>query len=170
MVSSGRVSCEWWDSIPILSSLKDRIGMLSHHSPSPFASALWECSPAAMESYHETVNGSNVDIWIEADEPRERFLEPVTCGVPWPRGKLREDSCLILRDDGGEQVPLQTRILDRWPDGSVRWLLLDWQASVRVPAHYRLGVSIPKESIAPIPGGIQIERKGRHTTISTGAV
>jgi hypothetical protein len=123
-----------------------------------------------MESYHETVNGSNVDIWIEADEPRERFLEPVTCGVPWPRGKLREDSCLILRDDGGEQVPLQTRILDRWPDGSVRWLLLDWQASVRGPAHYRLGVSIPKESIAPIPGGIQIERKGRHTTISTGAV
>jgi hypothetical protein len=30
---------EWWDRIPILSFKDDRIGILSHHSPSPFASA-----------------------------------------------------------------------------------------------------------------------------------
>src|ERR1043166_5192125 len=55
-------------------------------------------------------------------------LGPVTCGIPWPRGALRDHTCLSMRDARGRDVALQTRVLDRWPDGSVRWVLLDWIA------------------------------------------
>ncbi len=57
-------------------------------------------------------------------EPCERRGEPVTVGVPWPRGVLRDDGYLACVGPEGE-VPLQTEVLDRWPDGSVRWVLCD---------------------------------------------
>ena len=65
---------------------------------------------------------------------------PVTCGIPWPRGALRELARLALSDARNRRVPLQARALDRWPDGSVRWILLDWYAEVEA-APYRLGVA-----------------------------
>lgn len=62
---------------------------------------------------------------------------PVTCGVPFPRGLLTDPATLALTDRHGRPVPLQTRTLNKWPDGSVRWLLLDWQAEAGA-APYRL--------------------------------
>jgi len=65
------------------------------------------------------------------DQPEgvERVNEPVTCGVPWPKGSLSDSELLALEDAAGQAVPLQVRILDRWSDGSIRWTLLDWLAS-----------------------------------------
>ena len=54
---------------------------------------------------------------------------PVTAGVPLPRGRVRDPQNLRL-GDGTTSVPVQARILSRWPDGSVRWVLLDWQADL----------------------------------------
>ena len=42
--------------------------------------------------------------------------EPVTCGIPWPRGALRDPAGLVLRCEQGRRVPLQARILESWPD------------------------------------------------------
>src|SRR6516164_7255920 len=55
--------------------------------------------------------------------------EPVSCGIPWPQGVLTDPARLWLSDSRGQAAVLQTRVLDRWPDGSVRWLLLDWLAT-----------------------------------------
>ncbi len=70
--------------------------------------------------------------------PGQRRDEPVTCGVPWPRGVLLDPAALGLLDAGGAPVALQTRVLDRWPDGSVRWLLVDWLARAAPEGRYRL--------------------------------
>lgn len=62
-------------------------------------------------------------------EPCPRRGEPVTVGLPWPRGAVKDDRCFrLIGPDGTEQV-LQTRVLDRWPDGSVRWCLFDFLAT-----------------------------------------
>src|ERR1700722_9642419 len=79
-----------------------------------------------------------IELSIEAHQPDRREREPVTCGLPCPPQWLSDPSRLLLRDANGNPVPLQTRVLDRWPDGSVRWLLLDWQATVHRSAVYRL--------------------------------
>ncbi len=81
-----------------------------------------------------------VELQVTADAP-ERRREPVACGVPWPRGVLHDLESLHLSDEQGRRLPLQARALDRWPDGSVRWSLLDWQADVRGAAAYRLTVA-----------------------------
>ena len=53
---------------------------------------------------------------------------PVRWGVPLPKGAISEATQVALRDAAGEAVPLQTRVLVRWPDDSIKWLLLDFLA------------------------------------------
>ncbi|MFO7898742.1 MAG: hypothetical protein R6V58_06740, partial [Planctomycetota bacterium] len=53
---------------------------------------------------------------------------PVTTGVPFPQGEVPGGTALALRAGSGDEVPLQTRALAHWPDGSVKWTLLDFRA------------------------------------------
>jgi hypothetical protein len=89
--------------------------------------------------------------------PRRRRGEPVTCGIPWPRGFLKNPKDLCLQDQDGRAVPLQTAILDSWPDRSVRWLLLDWQAEFSGQAQYTLCWANPSNSIPHSPG-LQVDQ------------
>lgn len=52
---------------------------------------------------------------------------PVRFGVPFPPGGLDGLANLVLVDEANPQLalPLQTRCLSAWPDGSIRWLLVD---------------------------------------------
>src|SRR5262245_61255830 len=67
--------------------------------------------------------------------PREapvRRGEPVTVGLPWPRGAVTDDRQFHLIGPSGAEEMLQTQVLDRWPDGSMRWCLFDFRATVGV--------------------------------------
>ena len=55
---------------------------------------------------------------------------PVTSGIPLPRGQVRHARHSALFNSDGKQVPLQAEVLGRWPDGSIRWLLIDFQATL----------------------------------------
>jgi hypothetical protein len=73
-----------------------------------------------------------------------------------------------LLDGEGQPVPLQARALDRWPDGSVRWVLLDWQATVPAKATYGLEIAASPRRAA-VPAEIRLERERDALTIDTGA-
>ncbi|RLC21989.1 MAG: hypothetical protein DRI57_01000 [Deltaproteobacteria bacterium] len=60
----------------------------------------------------------------------DRKNEPVTIGIPFPEGLVHNPSDLILRDQGDNNLPLQTEVLATWSDKSLKWVLLDFQASV----------------------------------------
>ncbi|MFP4248233.1 MAG: hypothetical protein ACLFU7_01165 [Armatimonadota bacterium] len=49
--------------------------------------------------------------------------EPVTVGIPLPEGALGRPSLVSLMD-GSLPIPVQTRALVRWPDRSIKWLLV----------------------------------------------
>jgi hypothetical protein len=51
--------------------------------------------------------------------------QPVTVGLPFPKGSHTDLSALALIDPHGRRHPIQTAVLARWSDGSVKWLLLD---------------------------------------------
>jgi hypothetical protein len=108
-----------------------------------------------------------VQIELETPDRSGRRHEPVSCGIPWPQGALGETSQLGLTDHVGRPVKLQSRALDHWPDGSVRWALLDWQAVVENRAVYRVEVLThsPQEIVSP---RIQVRQKGPSLTIDTG--
>lgn len=61
----------------------------------------------------------------------DRADEPVTSGVPWPRGALAKTDGLALCDRRGRRLPLQARPIAFWPDGSVKWTLLTARLDAR---------------------------------------
>jgi len=50
---------------------------------------------------------------------------PVAGGVPFPRGALNSPENVALVGADGAQLPCQVRTLAVWPDGSIKWLLVD---------------------------------------------
>jgi hypothetical protein len=56
--------------------------------------------------------------------PRRRG-EPVRIGVPLPRGAASDASALAVVGAAGQRVASHAQALDRWPDGSIRWALVD---------------------------------------------
>ena len=59
----------------------------------------------------------------------DRF--PVSGGIPFPRGALLESDLadLVVTEQNGTPVPVQLQPTARWPDGSVKWLLLDFPST-----------------------------------------
>ena len=95
--------------------------------------------------------------------------EPVTVGVPLPRQAVRSvDLLRVVRGDDSV-IPLQARSLEDWPDGSVRWALLDFQADATpgIAPTYRLGLS---SHSGPAPAApVVVSTDGPGVRVETGA-
>jgi hypothetical protein len=123
-----------------------------------------------LSSALETAVNSQVDLHVEAGgPPAQRLGEPVTCGIPWPRGALRDVGRVRLLDAQGNAVPVQARVLDRWPDQSVCWVLLDWQAHVPQSPRYQLRLSREGEAPAAPPLAVSVREHSSGLTVETGA-
>ena len=109
-----------------------------------------------------------LQIELESPDRSSRHHEPVSCGIPLPRGVLRDVAQLGLLDDHGKTVRVQVRALDHWPDGSVRWALVDWQAVVENKTSYRVEIVAGSTRQDDSPG-IQIKQDSSTLTIDTGA-
>lgn len=53
---------------------------------------------------------------------------PISIGVPFPTGTLRDTASLVVKSPGGELRPASGRVLASWPDGSIRWCLVSFGA------------------------------------------
>src|SRR5438094_6500536 len=89
-----------------------------------------------------------VPLVLEESAGVARHAWPASASVPLPRGHVRRPDALWLAAPDGRAAPLQTRALERWPDGSVRWLLLDFLADV--PAGKRAVYPL-RDAAAPAP-------------------
>lgn len=99
-----------------------------------------------------------------------RHAFPARASVPFPRGRLKPTTPLWLAA-GERRVPLQTEVLERWPDGTVRFLLLDFLADVgaRKTATYVLREG--PGPAAPAGPAVRLERPAAdHWVLDTGAV
>jgi hypothetical protein len=74
---------------------------------------------------------TGVTLTIQEPIGIERRAEPVTSGVPLPEGCVKRASDLRLLDAAKKPVPCQFTTQCLWPDGSVKWVLLDFRADVR---------------------------------------
>jgi len=98
------------------------------------------------------------------------LLRPVTGGIPLAEGAAPSGSRFVLLDMNNKPVPCQNEVLARWKDGSVRWVLLDFQVKPQINAtdHYRL-VWDPKTKEAQ-PSNPVKTLQGKVTSASSGIV
>lgn len=93
--------------------------------------------------------------------------EPVTLGLPFPRGWCRNLDELTLYTGDGERLFSQTRTLETWSDGSLRWALIDFIAGGAPDRRYEL-----RRGTAPSlagPGRLRVHRTDAGVQIETGS-
>jgi len=98
-----------------------------------------------------------------------RFREPVTCGVPFPKGMLYREDPIFLCDETSQSCPSQTYPLAFWPDQSVKWLLLDTQVEIKrnESKNYQLARAQKQQNSND---GISVIKDDTDWIINTGSV
>ncbi len=94
---------------------------------------------------------------------------PVTSGVPFKQGALKDHraTSLVLADR--RELPLQTEVLASWPDGSVRWLLLDFQVDLAPGQRKTLSLRYgPEVRRSRIRDGVSVSQDKGDVTLTTG--
>src|SRR6185295_12171560 len=73
-------------------------------------------------------SGTTLIVSSQPSPGRARVGEPITVGVPFPRGAVKDAARIALVEDD-RAVAVQALPTELWPDGSIRWALLDFQAT-----------------------------------------
>jgi hypothetical protein len=97
----------------------------------------------------------------------DRASEVVTSGVPFAAQTLPSGSLLHVETAAGRPVPTQIRVLGQWPDGSTKWLLVQFPATVaaRATTKYFLVAGPP-----PPSRPIGIHESAGALLVDTGAL
>ncbi|MFC1712380.1 hypothetical protein ACFL6S_01860 [Candidatus Poribacteria bacterium] len=115
-----------------------------------------------------TAKADSISLVVKEPSGIERRSWPVTSGVPLPEGAL-EDSARVRLSSEGEELPLQTEVLTRWPDGSVRWLLLDFQLDLAANGERNLALEYGSHvERSPVEHPLMVQKIQDATTIVTG--
>ena len=96
-----------------------------------------------------------------------RTGEMIQTGVPLPRGLVSDERLLGLFAPDDTAWPVQTRVTSRWPDGSIRWLLINTQADLAAEADVELSLRRLAERRVD-PAGIAVEESADRITVDTG--
>jgi len=74
----------------------------------------------------------------------------VRIGVPFERGEVAGDPAWVVVDSRGGECPTDARVLERWQDGSARWLRVEFEGA---PGEHRL-----KRGEPPAIGAVAVSR------------
>ena len=96
---------------------------------------------------------SATDVVLEVTDHAgvSRDAWPVSGGVPLARGSVKDPAQVRLVGPSGQPGRLQCRPLAHWEDGSIKWLLVDFFASVAANETKRFRLRIDPEKPAPTP-------------------
>jgi hypothetical protein len=99
-----------------------------------------------------------------------RPAEPVTVSIPFGPGRFRPGQAIVVRQDG-RCLPVQTRSLAVWPDGSTKWLLVDLQPDLPGNAGATLTFAVVNRH-APVkpPAVVTASRTPAGIAVDTGAI
>jgi hypothetical protein len=115
--------------------------------------------------------GGQAVIRLEEPVGLDRVNWPVGLGFPFAKGELKDVSSLVALTPDGRPVPVQAKILSRWPDGSVRWAHVLFQADLKrqAVAEWRLEWNGgPKPPAVPGQKVVRVDDKPGKIAVATG--
>lgn len=114
---------------------------------------------------------SRIPVRVEEPIGVSRHQYPITQGCAFPQGVLPDPRYVRLSTSGCDELPLQTTVLARWPDRSIKWLLLDTQMDTRPRQIHNLKIEYGPEIVAsPVTSALRLIESDRKLTIETGAL
>ncbi|MGQ9737749.1 MAG: exo-rhamnogalacturonan lyase family protein [Armatimonadota bacterium] len=106
-----------------------------------------------------------VTLGIETPCPLPKDGFPVTCGVPLPLGKVQDVRHVGLQGSKGRVVPVQCQVLNRWTDGSVRWVLVDLLAK---PGSSPYQLVIGQSASSRVRQSVRVFIRDKKVVLDTG--
>lgn len=114
-----------------------------------------------------TLAALEIQLTVSEGEGLARYAEPVSTGIPLPRGSVEDISSLGLIGPDGVVVASQFDVLSTWPDGSPRWVLVSFLA--RCPPSGNVSYKVTdragrQDRVSPL----LIEDRAAGLTVTTG--
>ena len=107
------------------------------------------------------------EIPFELVSPSDAKLKrvPITSGVCLPKGTLPEKGEWLV-ESGGAHLPAQTEVLNRWSDGSVRWMLTRFVAGRIAPGRTACTLLRPEKRAQHFSGSTSLRQDGVNLTLN----
>lgn len=122
----------------------------------------------SLATFPAEAKADSVPLMVKEPSGIQRKGWPVTSGVPLPEGAVRNPANVRLLSDGKE-LPLQTEVMSSWPDGSVKWLLLDFQIDLRANEERKLTLEYGQHiNRTPVRDPLEVQTDPDATTVITG--
>ncbi len=117
-----------------------------------------------------TLRTLEIPILLEEYSGIPRKQEPVTLGLPLPKGTVQSVRAFSLIDPHDNPMPCQVRELARWYDGSLKWVLLDFfaDAAPQRTTQYRLCAGPHPAAITTDPQ-LSVTRQNAGIEVNTGS-
>ena len=115
--------------------------------------------------------GTHHAIPLHVREPSgtARTCYPITSGVPIPRGVLMSTDHVQLTNPSGDEMPLQVGRAATWPDGSIKWMHLDFQVDLAANEEKVYTVSFGENVHRSAPrSSLEVHDRGKHIDVVTG--
>ncbi len=114
---------------------------------------------------------TKVPVTVEAPAFSALTQWPVRCGLPVPPGELLSADHITVRDASGRARPSQNRIMARWPDGSAKWIFVDFmhELSRGAKAEYAVAYGNGVKAMAS-SDSVRIRKTNAGLEINTGAI
>lgn len=107
----------------------------------------------------------DVALTVTNREAVAKTAEPITSGIPFAEG-LQTGTTTVKLMQGSTEIPCQFRTLAVWPDGSIRWLLLDFQLDL--PATDTVSLTLRTGATPATVTGIIVNNQSSNLTVNTG--
>jgi len=117
-----------------------------------------------------TINNDPNLVNLQVTEPSgtAQPFTKISSGVPFPKGLLLTSDKVELFSNG-LPLPTQVKILSKWNDGSIRWLLVD--TALALSANEIKTLSLKKvTNVTPIANSINIQQSNDFITVDTGSL
>jgi len=137
---------------------------------SPFYSEDFTFTAAAPPEPETVAGVRRVPLVVRNPHPFPLRNWPITTGIPLPQGQLGSaDHVRLVHND--REVPLQVATLARWPDRSIKWLLLTFQAVVEADGEAQYQMEFGRQvRRAAVTNGLAVRQAADGTVVDTGAI
>lgn len=96
---------------------------------------------------------------------------PVSTGVPFAKGELKSARNVRALDAKGKELPSHADVRATWPDGSVKWVLMDFQTDIGPMERRHFAVDFgPRVRRKAVDAPVRVTHRDGEIEIDTGAI
>lgn len=92
----------------------------------------------------------------------------ITRGIPLPPGAVKQPKQVSVRDAKGRALPSAGKVLQRRPDGSIEWLLMDILVGLKGEETTSVFIETKPARAAQVKHPVVVRKRGNETTLSNG--